>query len=231
MDQARALAAALQPSGTTPAAQSRQGRQPRRAGTGADPCAVRRRRPERQPVILRPSQAHAVAQTLELLWVDRVHGEAAVQESIHHRPVRHLNRPPRPALPSPAIDTNQSRRCREALTAMCERTARPQPCPASSSKAGLVLCAEPQSTPANQRKCLCRAGPAPLMSHEPSRRLPEPVWALAGATSYWASVVANLPGHRSKLVSWHGCVIGRSRQAGSHGSYTGTDRALPDTGA
>src|SRR4051794_23502684 len=32
---------------------------------------------------------------------------------------------------------------------------------------------------------------------EPSRRLPEPVLAPEGATSYWASVVASLPGHRS----------------------------------
>src|SRR4051794_13808439 len=42
-------------------------------------------------VILGPSQTDAVAQTLELLGIDRMHGEAAVQESIHHRPVRHLN--------------------------------------------------------------------------------------------------------------------------------------------
>src|SRR5271170_5146004 len=31
----------------------------------------------------------------------------------------------------------------------------------------------------------------------PPRRLPEPVLALKGATSYWAFVVASLPGHRS----------------------------------
>ena len=48
-------------------------------------------------VILRPSQADAVAQTLELLGIDRMHGKAAVQESIHHRPVRHLNRHRDPA--------------------------------------------------------------------------------------------------------------------------------------
>ncbi len=33
----------------------------------------------------------------------------------------------------------------------------------------------------------------------PSRRLPIPVLALTGATSYWASVVANPPGHMSTL--------------------------------
>jgi len=33
--------------------------------------------------------------------------------------------------------------------------------------------------------------------HGPSRRLPIPVLALKGATSYWASVVANLPRHTS----------------------------------
>ena len=42
-------------------------------------------------VILRSSQADTVAQALELLGIDRMHGKAAVQESIHHRPVRHFN--------------------------------------------------------------------------------------------------------------------------------------------
>src|SRR4051812_48774733 len=37
----------------------------------------------------------------------------------------------------------------------------------------------------------------PRRLHEPPRRLPEPVLALKGATSYWASVAANRPGHRS----------------------------------
>jgi hypothetical protein len=45
----------------------------------------------RASVVLRPSQADAVAQTLELLGIDRVHGKAAVQQGIHHRPVRHFN--------------------------------------------------------------------------------------------------------------------------------------------
>ena len=34
-------------------------------------------------------------------------------------------------------------------------------------------------------------------SHGPSRRLPSLYLALEGATSYWASVVANPPGHMS----------------------------------
>src|SRR5215210_4278645 len=51
--------------------------------TGRDPGIA--------PVVLSPSQADAVAQTLELLGIDRVHGEAAVQESIDNRPVRHLD--------------------------------------------------------------------------------------------------------------------------------------------
>ena len=55
------------------------------------------RGPSVAPVILRPSEADAVAQTLELRGIDRVHGEAAVQESIHDRPVRHLNRHRDPA--------------------------------------------------------------------------------------------------------------------------------------
>ena len=55
------------------------------------------RDPSVAPVVLRSSQADAVAQALELLGIDRMHGKAAVQESIHHRPVRHLNRHRDPA--------------------------------------------------------------------------------------------------------------------------------------
>src|ERR1700689_2047517 len=36
------------------------------------------------------------------------------------------------------------------------------------------------------------------LTHGPSRRLPSPALALKGATSYWASVVANPPGHMSR---------------------------------
>src|SRR3954465_7184840 len=49
------------------------------------------RDPSIAPVVLRPRQADAVAQTLELLGINRVHGEAAVQKGIHHRPVRHFD--------------------------------------------------------------------------------------------------------------------------------------------
>jgi hypothetical protein len=49
------------------------------------------RDPSVTSVILRPSQADAIAQTLKLLGIDHMHGKAAVQKSIHHRPVRHLN--------------------------------------------------------------------------------------------------------------------------------------------
>jgi MFS family permease len=38
-------------------------------------------------------------------------------------------------------------------------------------------------------------------SHEPPRRLPEPVFGAQGATSYWASVVANLAGHKSNATA------------------------------
>src|SRR5215208_2089867 len=49
------------------------------------------RDPSVASVILGASEANAVPQTLELLGIDRMHGKAAVQESIHHRPVRHFN--------------------------------------------------------------------------------------------------------------------------------------------
>src|SRR3954470_11487520 len=62
---------------------------PEQVGIGAQSAG---RDPSVAPVILRPSEADAVTQTLELLGVDRVHGKAAVQKSIHHRPVWHLNR-------------------------------------------------------------------------------------------------------------------------------------------
>src|ERR1700709_2541965 len=41
----------------------------------------------------------------------------------------------------------------------------------------------------------------PRLLYEPPRRLPEPVLALKGATSYWASVAANRPGHKSNAVA------------------------------
>ena len=63
-----------------------------RSGTAVRVCAQSAGGdPSVAPVVLRPSQTDAVAQTLELLGIDRVHGKAAVQESIHHRPVRHLD--------------------------------------------------------------------------------------------------------------------------------------------
>jgi len=43
------------------------------------------------PIVLGPGDADAVAQPVELLGIDRVHGKAAVQQGIHHRSVRHLD--------------------------------------------------------------------------------------------------------------------------------------------
>src|SRR5215210_4316304 len=49
------------------------------------------RDPSVAPVILGASEADAVPQTLELLGIDRMHSKAAVQKSIHDRPMRHLD--------------------------------------------------------------------------------------------------------------------------------------------
>ena len=45
--------------------------------------------------------------------------------------------------------------------------------------------------------CFIRHDLCPGLLYEPPRRLPEPVLTLKGATSYWASVAANPPGHKS----------------------------------
>jgi hypothetical protein len=61
---------------------------PEQVGIGAQSAG---RDPSIASVILRPRQADAIPEPLELLGIDRMHGKAAVQESIHHRPVRHFN--------------------------------------------------------------------------------------------------------------------------------------------
>src|SRR3954449_6413023 len=46
---------------------------------------------------------------------------------------------------------------------------------------------------------LIRHGPCAPVSHEPPRRPADPCTGARGATSYWASVVANSPGHMSNF--------------------------------
>src|SRR4051812_40084352 len=175
------------------------------------------RDPSIAPVVLRPSQTDAVAQPLELLGINRVHGKAAVQESIHDRPVRHLNRHRDRAWV--ASHRHQPvTECREACTAMRER-------PLAHNRAnfieqaGLVLCRAPVDA-GEPAECLVSHGPVLSSStshHDTCQNL------------YWRSGRDFLLGIRrgqpagaqvQRWCSWHGCVIGRSRQAGSHDQLT-----------
>jgi PAS domain S-box-containing protein len=174
---------------------------PEQVRVGAQPGG---RDPGVAAVVLGAGDAEPVAQAVELLGVDRVHGEAAVQQRIHHRPVRHLDRHRDGA--GIARDRHQPvAECRQARAAMRERPLAHDGA-AAVEDAGLVL----RGTPVNRGEPahgVIGHGPCAPVSHEPPRRLPEPVSALGGATSYWASVVASLPGHRSN--------------AGAHGTSAG----------
>src|SRR4051794_37608366 len=146
-------------------------------------------------VILGPSQADAVAQTLELLGIDRMHGEAAVQESIHHRPVRHLNGHRDP--PWLARDRHQPVAQGGQTGSAVPKRPLAHNLDRSIEKADLVRLRAPidASKPAydaiGHDRCppgMTRATTTPA----------DPVRALEGATSYWASVVAGPPRHMSR---------------------------------
>src|SRR3954454_12293277 len=79
----------------------------------------------------------------------------------------------------------------------CAQARSPTTVPATSSRQTWCR-SDPQSTPANQRlvsSVMVLALPCYTSHHD---GLPIPVLALKGATSYWAFVVANSPGHMSQ---------------------------------
>src|SRR5215218_5651243 len=185
------------------------------------PC----RDPSIAPVVLGPSQADAVTQTLELLGIDRVHGKAAVQKSIHHRPVRHLDGHRNRAWVA-GHGYQPVTECREACAAMRER-------PLAHNRARLIEQAD---------LVFCRA---PVDAGEPAECLVSHDPVLSCHTSqhdtcrnlYWRSRARLPTGHPSwptcrgtgpKLVlvapvrKWS---LPTGRLARS--AYTRTDRALP----
>src|SRR5215203_1813221 len=115
---------------------------------------------------------------------------------------------------SPATDTSQSQRAAKPAPS-CRNARSPTTAPESSSRQTWCF-SDPQSTPANQRLASSVMVLA-LPCHTSHRDgLPIPVPALEGATSYWASVVANSPGHMSHHgARGTGWTAGRSRRAGS----------------
>jgi hypothetical protein len=165
---------------------------PEQVPVGAQP---RGRDPSIAPVVLGAGDAEPVPQTVELLGVDRVHGEAALQERIDHRPVRHLDRHRNSA--GLACERHQPvAECRQARAAV-GKLPLPSDLARGVEKAGLVLLRAPIDGSEPGCRLVVSHGPCPPVSHEPPRRLPGPVPALKGATSYWASAVASLPGHKS----------------------------------
>src|SRR3954468_4142 len=177
------------------------------------------------PVVLGPGDADAIAQPIELLGIDRVYGEAAVQKSIHHRSMRHLNRHRDRAwvARSRHEPIAQGRQARPAVgeRPLAHNFARPV------EQADLVLCRAPvdASEPA---ECLISHGPVLSCStsrHDACRNL------------YWRSRARLPTGH----PSWPACrgtdprlvlvarVHGWSLPAGrlARSAYTRLDRALP----
>src|SRR3954470_14572985 len=145
------------------------------------------------PVVLGPGNADAVAQAIELLGIDRVHGKAAVQQGIHHRPVRHLDRHRNRAW--------VASHGHHPLTEGCQTRTAVRELPLAHDLAGpikqadLVLCRAPVDA-GKPVYCLVSHGLSPRASPSITARAGSCIGA-RGATSYWASVVASLPGHRS----------------------------------
>src|ERR671920_1284901 len=80
----------------------------------------------------------------------------------------------------------------------CAKARSPTTLPVASNRQ-TWCCSDPQSTPANQHlvsSVMVFVLPCHTSHHD---GLPIPVLALKGATSYWASVVANSPGHMSNF--------------------------------
>src|SRR5689334_16071995 len=122
--------------------------------------------------------------------------EAAIQKHIDNRPMRHLNRDRDDAglardRSDPVSQLRKSGAAVREFTFSRDPTAR-------ASRTQAWCFSEPQSTAANQPIVSSAIYLSLLAAPEPPRRLPIPVPALEGATSYWASAVANLPGHKSK---------------------------------
>src|SRR5919199_2658263 len=123
-----------------------------------------------------------------------MHGEAAVQESIDNRPVRHLDRHRDPAWVARGRHQPIAQGC-QAGSAVRE-VPLAHDLAGSIEKADLVLLRAPIDASKPAYSAITH-DPYPPGRHEPPRRLPIPVRALQGATSYWACIVANSSGHMS----------------------------------
>src|ERR687886_326731 len=123
-----------------------------------------------------------------------MHGEAAVQESIDNRPVRHLNRHRDPAWVARGRHQPIAQGC-QAGSAVRE-VPLAHDLAGSIEKADLVLLRAPIDASKPAYSAITH-DPYPPGRHEPPQRWPIPVRALQGATSYWACIVANPLGHMS----------------------------------
>src|SRR5215213_2241535 len=148
------------------------------------------------PVVLGPGDAEAVTQAVKLLGVDGMHGEAAVQQHVHHRPVRHLDRHRHRA--GAASNRHQPVAHGRQACAVVRKSALADNGASNVTHADLVLLGSPIDA-GEPAPCHIRHGPCAPVSHEPPRRLANPCTGARGATSYWTSVVANSPGHMSNF--------------------------------
>ena len=144
-------------------------------------------------VILRTGHAVPVAQAVELLRIDRVHDKSAIDQGIDYRAVRHLDPhrhrvwPPRNRQ-QPVAKVSQALATMRKLplsddAALCIDKTRLMSlrAPVDAGKPRKVLLGH-RILPTNARAATMPAVPVP---------------GAQGATSYWASVVANPPGHMS----------------------------------
>ena len=146
-------------------------------------------------VILRTGHAVPVAQAVELLRIDRVHNKSAIDQGIDYRAVRHLD-PHRHRVRRSAHRQQPVAKVSQALAAMRKLPLSDNAAPCIDKTRLMSLRAPVDAC--KPRKVLLGHGNSP---HECTSRHDayRPCTGAQGATSYWASIVTNPPGHMSHL--------------------------------
>ena len=171
-------------------------------------------------IVLGTGDTEPVAQTVELLGIDRVYDEASIDQRIDNRSVRYFDRYGDSARRSrdreqPVTQLCQTRTTMREFSLSCDDTL-------GIDNTCVVLFRAPVDA-SKPRKCSLE--PSHLSLYTRAVTTPAvPVLALEGATSYWASVVANPPGHMSKQGFKHRCRLGRSRRVGPPSQATDKSR-------
>ena len=144
-------------------------------------------------VILRTGDTEPVAQAVELLRIDRVHNKSPIDQGIDNRAVRHLD-PHRDGVCRSAHRQQPVAKVRQTLAAMRKLPLSRQ-CGPGDRQGTPDVAPSPsrclQTTQSSPRSW--QFSPLNTSRHDAYR----PCTGAQGATSYWASIVTNPPGHMS----------------------------------